>query len=377
MTNKIRDIENMDKALDIFEQAHNLSDEQLTSLRNDSELRDDVAMLSQLRESLSETMPIDVEARLKQFHAKRSTEREEKKPLLTTYRRLIATVASVAAIFLGAIVFQQLTSNDDSMNDGVVYEAYEKTDGITLTTNNGEKITLTQKGKPVSNATLTDFRNILAQVGAAENITLDVPVGSSADITLPDGTIVYMHPGAKIVFPAKFAGSRREVAFDGEAYFKVAHDKVHPFVITSGNMETTVLGTEFNISTDRQSVVLVNGSVRLRETVSNAEVTLKPNQQALFTSDNGAFTVNQANVEPYEFWRDGYLYFEEAELKDIMIAIGKNFNMSVVFLNKDALCYRMRFITPRNQGVETAIKTMNEMGKAHVSVKENTIYVGE
>ena len=62
-------------------------------------------------------------------------------------------------------------------------------------------------------------------------------------------------------------------------------------------------------------------------------------------------------------------------MKEIMEAIGKNFNMSVIFRNDEALHYRMRFITQRNKGVEAAIKTMNEMGKANVSIRGNTIFV--
>ena len=69
--------------------------------------------------------------------------------------------------------------------------------------------------------------------------------------------------------------------------------------------------------------------------------------------------VSKVNTEPYEFWRDGYLYFDQVELIDIMKAIGENFNMSVVFHNQQALHYKMRFITERNKGVKAAIEAMN------------------
>ena len=140
-------------------------------------------------------------------------------------------------------------------------------------------------------------------------------------------------------------------------------------------MLTTVLGTEFNISTGRSAVVLVNGSVSLRQTESGAHVLLRPHQEAVLSGDKAEFSVSEADVTPYEFWRDGYLYFEQAELKEIMETIGRNFNMSVIFRNDEALHYRMRFIAQRNNGVETVIKAMNDMGKAQVYVKGNTIFV--
>lgn len=366
------DIKILEEALDIFEQKSDLSSAQLAALQSDGTLQDDVALIHTVRETLHKDAPIDVEARLAQFHKKVS-----KPSFFHAHRTLIVSILSATAILAGVIFYLHTPSTqpEQIVANGTVFSADNKKGGITLTTDNGDAITLAPTGQQSRSISLSDFKQVLAEIGVSERVTLDVPYGSSADITLPDGTVVYMHPGAHLIFPNKFIGDRREVVFNGEAYFKVAHDASHPFVISSGNMETTVLGTEFNLNTERSSVTLVKGSVRLRETESNAEVLLKPHQQAVLSADKGQFAVNAVNVEPYEFWRDGYLYFEQAELKDIMEAIGKNFNMSVVFKNDEALHYRMRFITLRNKGVEAAIQTMNEMGKAHVAVKGDVIYV--
>lgn len=100
---------------------------------------------------------------------------------------------------------------------------------------------------------------------------------------------------------------------------------------------------------------------------------LKPGQQLSFLNDQ--LTLNEVDVQPYELWRDGYLYYDNVELKDIMEAIGKNFNMTVEFRNTEAMHYKMRFITERNHGVDAAIDMMNRMKKVAVRKEGNKIVV--
>lgn len=372
---KEHDIRKMEEALDIFELAQDLTPEQLIALQDDDELKDDVALIHTVKEALQTENSMDVEARLRRFHARMEKE-PAAKPSSHRRRNLFIASIGIAAAVIAAVFFLHIDGKEgtDRATDAVL-TAENLREGITVTTNADGKMTVAGKGKQAESISMSDFQKVLAEVGVSENVTLDVPSGASADITLPDGTVVYMHPGARIIFPNRFTGDKREVVFEGEAYFKVAHDPAHPFVITSGKMLTTVLGTEFNISTGRSAVVLVNGSVSLRQTESGAHVLLRPHQEAVLSGDKAEFSVSEADVTPYEFWRDGYLYFEQAELKEIMETIGRNFNMSVIFRNDEALHYRMRFIAQRNNGVETVIKAMNDMGKAQVYVKGNTIYV--
>lgn len=372
---KLNEIEFKEEALDIIEQAESLTSDQLAALQQDDELSSDVAFIHKVKSTMQPTAPVDIEARLRLFHSRMERD-EEQKSLKQRLRTITISLLATAAVLIGAIFYLHTApAVPTELPEGMIFAADTQRSGISITTEQGDKVMLATTGSQSRSISLSDFQEVLQEIGVSEKVTLDVPYGSSADITLPDGTIVYMHPGARLIFPNHFTGPKREVIFEGEAYFKVAHDAAHPFVITSGTMETTVLGTEFNISTLQSTVVLVNGSVSLRETTSNANVLLKPHQQAVLAANKSAFTVTPANVEPYEFWRDGYLYFEQAELQDIMQAIGRNFNMSVVFRNDAALHYRMRFITERNKGVEAALQTMNEMGKAHVSVQGTTIYV--
>ena len=258
---KEHDIRKMEEALDIFEQAQDLTPEQLIALQDDDELKDDVALIHTVKEALQTENSMDVEARLRRFHARMEKE-PAAKPSSHRRRNLFIASIGIAAAVIAAVFFLHIDGKEgtDRATDAVL-TAENLREGITVTTNADGKMTVAGKGKQAESISMSDFQKVLAEVGVSENVTLDVPSGASADITLPDGTVVYMHPGARIIFPNRFTGDKREVVFEGEAYFKVAHDPAHPFVITSGKMLTTVLGTEFNISTVTHRSSSLSGSL--------------------------------------------------------------------------------------------------------------------
>ncbi len=94
-----------------------------------------------------------------------------------------------------------------------------------------------------------------------------VPTGQRVNITLSDGTNVWLNARTKIVYPAVFDKSVRQVAVDGEAYFDVAKDKKRPFIVETGKCNMEVLGTKFNVEgysdKDDFEVTLMEGSVRV------------------------------------------------------------------------------------------------------------------
>ncbi len=110
--------------------------------------------------------------------------------------------------------------------------------------------------------------------------------GERKNIQLADGTQVWLNPSSTVEYPASFNGDLREIRLSGEAFFEVAHDADHPFIIHSGNIETKVLGTSFNIQAyDNQeeiAVMVVTGSVNVSNTDKVEQVQLSANQRAVF-----------------------------------------------------------------------------------------------
>ena len=158
-------------------------------------------------------------------------------------------------------------------------------------------------------------------------IVLETPRGGEYSITMTDGTEVCLNAGSRIEYPAVFDGKERRVKTTGEAYFKVAHDADHPFIVETEGQEVKVLGTEFNInaySEDKVVTTLIRGSIALKPMGSKGgELTLKPGDQAEYDKHNGTATLHSANTEVVSSWTRGKFVFEDQTLGQIMESLGR------------------------------------------------------
>jgi len=105
--------------------------------------------------------------------------------------------------------------------------------------------------------------------------------GQRRTIILSDGTKVWMNVDSKLNFPSRFSGSSREVSLTGEAYFEVAPDKKHPFVITTKDIKVNVLGTSFNLKAyprdEASETTLIHGAIEIdMKDQSLGKINLKP-----------------------------------------------------------------------------------------------------
>lgn len=162
--------------------------------------------------------------------------------------------------------------------------------------------------------------------------TVTVPAGQRANVTLADGTNVWLNAGTTLIYPSVFADDRREVILDGEAYFDVTHNEEQPFRVRTHQMDIEVLGTEFNVEAyaDRGlfETSLIRGCVKVCSS-SNPEqhVTLAPNQKTRM--QDGQFVVE--DIEDYDVyrWREGLYCFHEKPLADIMKDLEKYFDLEI------------------------------------------------
>lgn len=155
----------------------------------------------------------------------------------------------------------------------------------------------------------------------AEMNTLYVPAGQRAQLTLHDGTQVWLNAQSTLTYPARFSRNRREVSVVGEAYFDVVENREKPFIVTTQQLTMEVLGTEFNVfsypDAGYTQTALVEGSLKVSETGKKSQpVLLSPNQQVTY-SDNKIRLEKLSNPE-YLLWRDGIYAFENERLIDII-----------------------------------------------------------
>jgi ferric-dicitrate binding protein FerR (iron transport regulator) len=145
--------------------------------------------------------------------------------------------------------------------------------------------------------------------------------GQTAEMTLPDGTKVWMNALTHLKYPADYSASNREVSISGEAFFKVTHDEKSPFLVHTDTYNIKVLGTSFNVSSypnDQQSkTTLVEGKVVLLDLNNKQIETLAPGQLFAFNTDNKSFQVSNVSTNYYTSWKDGYFAFDSEKLESI------------------------------------------------------------
>lgn len=368
-----------EQALDILANEENISNDIIQQLEDNIELLDTLRDAQMMRSIVTgNNIHVDIEARLSDFHSKHAMGKQRKVRKHEKYSTYYIYTAIAAAAATILCFFMLYHSEKPAMENAsvIVFEAEKQpTECVTLKTQSGKIININDRQTSRNKAYSTP---VTEETNAGNNIeimVLAVPYGESFDITLPDGTVAYVHPGSQLTFPSSFNDGKRTVRLNGEAYFKVAKDPQHPFVVKTEKFETVVLGTEFDVtaySDQPAKITLITGSVNVRTSTENLKLT--PGEQAS-VGENFSISVENTDVSEYTMWRDGYLYYDNMTLEDIMRSIGKTYNLSVAFYNKEHLGLRMRFIAERHSSIESILNTLNNMNKIQASVSNGVIIV--
>lgn len=262
------------------------------------------------------------------------------------------------------------------------------TDGVTsinvcengIVANNSEHKGMSISAKADKNEVIEqvlDAQQIAQLIPADDTIHLNVTKGNSCKAILPDGSCAYLHPGSSLKYPHQFVGQERRVELKGEAYFIIQKDKAHPFIVEANNSETMVTGTQFNVDASHResvNVTLVNGSVLFGNKYDSKRVALAPGHQASLSISNHIH-VCEADTMEYVAWRDGYFYFDDAKLGDILQQIGQSYDVKVSCSNDKLLQLRMHLILERNKDLHQVIETLNKMKKVKARLEQKKLYI--
>lgn len=212
---------------------------------------------------------------------------------------------------------------------------------------------------------------------AMENNTVTIPPGKSYNITLADGTKVYMYAGSRLTYPIVFSGKERRVYLEGEAYFKVTKDKEHPFVISTEKAEAKVLGTELNVSCYKGEpchVALLTGSVLVSDKKDTRSVKLVPGQ-GVTVKENTPLAISTENMDTYTYWLQGFIYYDDATLAEVTKNIGRWYNVNVVFDNEALKNLKLRYFCQRSESLERAVELLNSYGRFKAIVEGETLHI--
>lgn len=156
-------------------------------------------------------------------------------------------------------------------------------------------------------------------------------------INLPDGTTAWLMSGTSITYPSDFSGMKtRNVEVTGEAFFNVAKDSIHPFILNLGELGLKVVGTSFNVSNykdeDLINVVLKTGKVELFKGKYSSDsqfVPLKPGELGSLQKGKSELSVKNVEVAKYTSWIDGSLQFKNDPLSEVLKKLGRWYNIKI------------------------------------------------
>jgi len=172
--------------------------------------------------------------------------------------------------------------------------------------------------------------------------TLKVPYGKRFELQLSDGTSIHLNAGTTLRYPIQFInGQNRQVFLNGEAFFDVAKDKLHPFVVNADELNVRVLGTHFNVSNypedEMTDVVLVEGSVGLYESNKTFDAEkntiLKPGFKGSFDRKNNSISTKSVDTEVYTAWVDGELYLRNISFANICKKLERQYDVTITNKN--------------------------------------------
>ena len=176
--------------------------------------------------------------------------------------------------------------------------------------------------------------------GARLYNTVATPRGGQYQLTLPDGSQVWLNAASSLRFPVAFTEAERRVELTGEAYFEVAKDARHPFKVTARGAEVTVLGTHFDVQAyddePALAATLLEGAVQVRQGTQQA--LLRPGQQGRCWPQ-GQVQVREVDVQHAVAWKNGYFVFNDEPIEAIMRQVARWYDVDVqyqgVLTNKD------------------------------------------
>ena len=341
---------------------------------------------------------------------------EKAKQTVKSKMRLWLRLGTAAAMFIvvGFAVIFYMDSKRPSLESAKAYtsDVAPGENGATLTLANGKRINLSDaiKGQLVSEAGVTITKTADGQLvydiasealqprndvnsndvhgndvqgndgsrsslrGTKQSLnTLSTANGQQYQIILPDHSKVWLNAASSIKYPSSFAASKnRIVELNGEAYFEVAKNKTHPFVVKTTQQKIEVLGTHFNINAyndgEETKTTLLEGSIQL-----NGATLLKPNEQGV--SNANGISIKTINAKETIAWKQGDFIFKNQELTTTMRQIARWYNVEIFYETGAPKQLRIGGSISKRNRLSVVLKAMEKTGKVKFKLEGRRVIV--
>ena len=285
-------------------------------------------------------------------------------------RRLLRYAAVLISALAIAFFFwqQEQETNEQPLAASEILPGGNK---ATLTLADGTVVDLSadQTGIVIGsdNITYADGSDIVGEGGEQladiKELVLTTPKGGTYQVTLPDGSRVWLNAVSTLKYPNRFHGDKRVVKLEGEGYFDVAEDRRRPFSVLSKGQEVAVLGTQFNISAypdeTASKTTLVTGSVQIVNLATNVAHRLNPGEQS--TVHGLSTSVDKVDTDLFTAWKDGFFYFDRLPTPAAIAQLARWYDLDVVYQGKLANVNMFAYIA-RDKPLDAVLKSLAKSG---------------
>lgn len=209
-------------------------------------------------------------------------------------------------------------------------------------------------------------------------------LGETREITLSDGTQLWLNSGSRVFYPERFDGRERRIRIDGEVFADVAKDRRHPFVVSASDVEVRVLGTQFSLKSYAENpnieVALIEGSVAMRagNPGKSVDYTLTPGDMIRYNRTSGSLETYRIDTETYGSWHSNRnLCFVNQTLGDIATDLERRFNVKIIIEGSELAeaQYYASFIN--NESLDRILRALNSNDNMRISRINGTIIISQ
>lgn len=207
---------------------------------------------------------------------------------------------------------------------------------------------------------------------------LNTPRGGEYNITLADGTRVYLNAASSLKYPVVFDEKERTVYLSGEAYFDVVKDAARPFYVVTDAMKLEVYGTSFNVNTryvNGVQTVLVSGAIGIQGLESKRVYRVEPSELIEFSPEGKFIKQEKVDVAPYVAWRYGQFMFENENLEHIMNTLSLWYDVDVFYANEKVKEHRFTGHMKKYDDIDTILDAISKIMGVTFTIKDKTITV--
>ena len=243
-----------------------------------------------------------------------------------------------------------------------------------------QRITLSQHAQLISDGkklSYEDVQTIIPEMPLKMN-SIIVPRGGEYELVLPDQTKVYLNADSRLRFPDRFGNNKREVELEGEAYFKVSQDSLHPFIVrVVDRINVEVLGTEFNITAYPEDPIIATtlnrGAVRISDGTQNLK--LHPDQQAVFFKNNGMIECREVDAKIYSAWTEGRIVLRNVTLEELMNRISRWYDLRINWYDEEIKNYHFTGEMLRYEKFSEILSMLEKATSVHFNIIGNLIEI--